>query len=152
MQYNIMLMQGILCFCLVLWKLNWIRIQLTINIIKPVMKTHGEFTTITIKNHFWSKKSNKAILTRNYLFVLLPVHCRPCKLGRLQTVVEVAFAFWVCKQEDLNEINMIRIKIMFTYKALHNKTNMLTWESDRTNLMPFPGYILAPLKRHNSVL
>ena len=29
---------------------------------------------------------------------------------------------------------------------------LFTWESERTNLIPLPGYILAPLKRQSSVL
>lgn len=28
----------------------------------------------------------------------------------------------------------------------------ITWESERTNLMPLPGYIFAPLNRQSSVL
>ena len=32
------------------------------------------------------------------------------------------------------------------------KATLLTWESPRTNLIPFPGYIFAPLKRHTSSL
>ena len=36
-----------------------------------------------------------------YLLVLLPEHGRPCKFGRLETIVEVALALGVGEKEDL---------------------------------------------------
>jgi hypothetical protein len=36
-----------------------------------------------------------------YLLVLLPEHCSPCKLSRLETVVVVALALGVEEKEDL---------------------------------------------------
>jgi len=35
------------------------------------------------------------------LLVLLPVHGCPCKLGRLEAIVEVALALGVSEKEDL---------------------------------------------------
>lgn len=55
-----------------------------------------------------------------YFFVLLPVHGCPGKLWWLQPVVEVPFAFWVGKQEDLTEhtTDYLQDKI----QSLRNKT------------------------------
>lgn len=41
---------------------------------------------------------------------------------------------------------------MLWWKRLFIINSRTTWESARTNLMPFPGYIFAPLKRQSSVL
>jgi hypothetical protein len=48
--------------------------------------------------------------------VLLPVHSCPCKLGWLQTVVEVALALRVGKKENLNAHKIVRINCFSFYK------------------------------------
>ena len=69
-------------------------------------------------------------INQKYLFVLLSVHGSPSKLSRPQAIVEVPLAFWVNKEENLQQL----WEIGFTNP---NHMNYYKWKGKRKSWLSF---------------